>query len=426
MESFRNPDFVERYEDVIFDLDTPIVTAVANGASQKKEGYKFFADNSGEVVPFDWYNARIIVDFNVQLLADGAAITVDDHNGIVNGSHSLINKLRVEANGKTIYDCRNCNQAVNIKNLLDYTRQFAKDMGTNQLFFLDTNRSAEERPAQAAFNKGFAQRKALLGTSSNVNVAIPLNRYSFFEGLDNELLPNMKIGIIFDLESDGNLIWQAGADCRVVVTRMRLFVPRIVFTAEGNKMYMERYMKPHKWNYLREEIYVNDSSRQHTSTFKITSAIDRPRDVFVWIQNDARQASQTENPFLFYTFNVANNIKLVSCQLEVGNGNKYPENEYNPSAEISRVFRDVHKYSYTENEYQGGGTLLNRGNFSTIFPFIYFDLRNQKLDIKDGATKLIFSYKLSGETNANYTVYALVLYEQEIELYNTTGKLMIR
>ena len=146
----------------------------------------------------------------------------------------------------------------------------------------------------------------------------------------------------------------------------------------------------------------------------------------MWIKNDARQASQTENPFLFDTFNVANIIKLVSCQLEVGNGNKYPENEYNPSAEISRVFRDVHKYSYTENEYQGGGTLLNRGNFSTIFPFIYFDLRNQKLDIKDGATKLIFSYKLSGETNANYTVYALVLYEQEIELYNTTGKLMIR
>ena len=86
----------------------------------------------------------------------------------------------------------------------------------------------------------------------------------------------------------------------------------------------------------------------------------------------------------------------------------------------------MHKYSYTENEYQGGGTLLNRGNFSAIFPFVYFDLRNQKLDIKDGAKKLIFSYKLSGGTNANYTVYALVLYEQEIELYNTTGKLMIR
>ena len=303
MESFRNPDFIERYEDVVFDLETPIVANLANGASQKKEGYEFVADNSGEVPPFDWYNARIIVDFNVQLLADGANIAVDDHNGIVNGSHSLINRLKVETNGQKIYDSDNCNQAVNIKNLLDYTRQFSKDMGTNQLFFLDTNRSAEERPAQAAYNKGFAQRKALLGTSSNVNVEIPLNRYSFFEGLDNELLPNMKVGIIFDLESDANLIWQAGADCRVVVTGMQLFLPRIVFTAEGKKMYMERYMKPHKWNYLREEIYSSNSGRQQTGTFKITSAIERPRDVFVWILNGARKASQTQNPFMFDTFN---------------------------------------------------------------------------------------------------------------------------
>ena len=34
----------------------------------------------------------------------------------------------------------------------------------------------------------------------------------------NELLPDMKVGIMVDLESDANLIWQVGADCRVVVT----------------------------------------------------------------------------------------------------------------------------------------------------------------------------------------------------------------
>ena len=76
---------------MVFDLETPIVTHVANDISQKKEGYKFVADNSGEVV-----------DFNVHLLADGANIAVDDHNGIVNGSHSFINKLKVEANIKKI------------------------------------------------------------------------------------------------------------------------------------------------------------------------------------------------------------------------------------------------------------------------------------------------------------------------------------
>ena len=101
MESFRNPYFVQRYEDVVFDLETPIVTNVANGTSQKKEGYKCVVNNSGQVAPFDWYNAHIIVNFDVQLLAEGANIEVNDHNGIVNGSHSLINKLKVEAKGKT-------------------------------------------------------------------------------------------------------------------------------------------------------------------------------------------------------------------------------------------------------------------------------------------------------------------------------------
>ena len=330
----------------------------------------------------------------------------------------------MDVNAKEIYNCNNCNQAVNIKNLLDYSRQFSKVMGTNQLFFLDTNRNAEERPAQAAYNKGFAQRKALLGTSSNVSVEIPLNRYSFFEGLDNELLPNTRVGIIFDHESDANLIWQA--DRRVVVTRMQLFVPKIIFTAVGNKMYIERYMKPYKWSYLKEQVYPSNSLRQETGKFEITSAIERPRDVFVWILNDARKNSQTQNPFMFDTFNLANNKTLKSCHLMVGNGNNYPEIEYAPSTEMQRVFRDVHKYSYAEDEYEGGSGLLNRANFSTIFPFIYFDLTNQKLDIKDGATKLKFNYNLSGVPNADYTIYALVLYEQDVELYDITGKLMIR
>ena len=59
MNSFRDPKFVERYEDVIFDLETALNTTVADNAHQKKDGYRFVVDNTGEVTPFDWYNARI-------------------------------------------------------------------------------------------------------------------------------------------------------------------------------------------------------------------------------------------------------------------------------------------------------------------------------------------------------------------------------
>ena len=78
---------------------------------------------------------------------------------------------------------------------------------------------------QISYNKGLALRKALLGTSSTVNTEIPLNRYSFFEMLEDELLPNTRVEMNFEIESDGNLIWEAEADCRVVITRMQLHVP---------------------------------------------------------------------------------------------------------------------------------------------------------------------------------------------------------
>ena len=41
MKSFRDPKYVERYEDVIFDLETALNTTFANNAYQKKDGYMF-------------------------------------------------------------------------------------------------------------------------------------------------------------------------------------------------------------------------------------------------------------------------------------------------------------------------------------------------------------------------------------------------
>ena len=153
----------------------------------------------------------------------------------------------------------------------------------------------------------------------------------------------------------------------------------------------------------------SNSSRQRTGHFNITSGISKPRHVFVFIINDASISSQTANPFMYDTFSVSTNPRTLSnCHLVVANGNQYPELAYEPTTDISTVYRDVLKYVHKNNEY-GEGTLLNRSNFSTIFPFVYFDLTNQKLDIRDGTTKLTFRYELdAGITATDYSVYALV------------------
>ena len=115
--------------------------------------------------------------------------------------------------------------------------------------------SSGQLRVNANYNSGFVARKALLGTSATVNVEIPLNRYGFFQSLYLRLLPTSKIELEINLESDANLVWQAGANCRVVLTKFQLIIPRIVFNAEGKATYMSEYLdieKPIKWNYLRE------------------------------------------------------------------------------------------------------------------------------------------------------------------------------
>ena len=275
---------------------------------RKKDGYRFIIDNSGDVTPFDWYNARISLDFKVNLLANGGNIALVDHNGIFNGSHSFVKQFDTKLNGKKVYDCNGANHVVNIKNLLEYSPAYAEKTASSEFFYLDASRSAEEREFEvsgtnqlakrkATYNKGFALRKAPLGTSSTVNTEIPFNRYSFFEMLEDVLLPNTRVELNLEVESDGNLIWQAGADCRVIITRMQLFVPRITFNSEGQSLYMSQYLKSQKWTYLRENIERSNCSQQRAGHFRISAGISKPRHVFVFIINDANIDAQTANTF---------------------------------------------------------------------------------------------------------------------------------
>ena len=452
MKSFRNPKYLERYEDVVFNLEQDL-QAPANTRNQTKTGHRFIADNTGEATPFDWYNARLTVDFKVNQLAAGANIDADgDNMGIVNGSSSLIEKLSILANGRDVYSCNYANHVVNIKNLLEYNPSYVDSVGTNEFYYLDTSRNAnrvkystrnvqhvrnagdtaEERANLVdgdsnTYNKGFALRKVLLGDSTTVRCEIPLNRYSFFESLEDKLLPNTKIELNIEIESDNNLIWRTGGNaCRVILSRLQLFVPRLTFNSEGQKLYAENYLKPYKWTYLNEVVERSSNLQQQTGQFRITNGISKPRHVFVWIINTANNNSQTANPFLYNTFSVSTDPRTLNrCYLEVGNGNEYPDIAYKPSEDPSRVFRDVMSYVFANNDFQGG-TLLNRSNFENIFPFVYFDLTKQKLDIKDGVTKLAFHYELSGGTATTYNIYTLVLHEREAEIEQQSGKLLLR
>lgn len=87
--------------------------------------------------------------------------------------------------------------------------------------------------------------------------------------------------------------------------------------------------------------------------------------------NSANIGAQTANPFQYNAFSVSTDPRTPnSCNLEVGNGNEYPEQHYKPSTEPTRVLRDVLKFVHGNNEYFDG-------TFVSISISVYFDLTKQ-------------------------------------------------
>ena len=145
--------------------------------------------------------------------------------------------------------------------------------------------------------------------------------------------------------------------------KMQLFLPRIVFNSEGQTLYMSQYLKPHKWTYLRENIARSNSTQQRSSHFTTSSGESKPRHVFVFIIDDANLDNQAANPFLYDIFSVSRNPRTMpECHLEVGNDIEHPDLHYNPTEDLTRVYRDVLKFAHKNSEF-GEGTLSRRKKF---------------------------------------------------------------
>lgn len=125
-----------------------------------------------------------------------------------------------------------------------------------------------------------------------------------------------------------------------------------------------------------------------------------------------------------YSLIGANHRRFSKAQLEVNNSMYYPQLEMSTDEE-SRLYRTLMSYSSAYNDFLSG-TLIDQANFKNLFGVLYFDLRNQEDDVKDSIVSLTFRYELNGDNPTQYTLNALVLHEKEIELYTSSGKLLIK
>ena len=104
---------------------------------------------------------------------------------------------------------------------------------------------------------------------------------------------------------DKHLFVAGGVPGRYLVTRFVLWVPKVMFNARGEQMFLQNYLKPHTWFYLKERVEISPTTQQRSGTFKLTSSMRKPRHVFIWALNAAKLSQQTENMFRFNTFAIS-------------------------------------------------------------------------------------------------------------------------
>ena len=168
------------------------------------------------------------------------------------------------------------------KNIPKYSTKYANTVAKDNFFYLDTSTgTAEPKSAQTLYNQGYGLRKILTDVANENKISIPLNIYGYFAAFKN-LHPNIKMSILIRLANDNDIIFRnAGApDSKVLITKFRLWCPKLIFNGAGMKQYVENYLKPKTWKYLREhqEIYQTAAV---SSFFRISIGIQRPRHVFL-------------------------------------------------------------------------------------------------------------------------------------------------
>ena len=227
---YKQGDFLERYEEVVYDFQNPIKLP-ANGATQKKNSYKFYVDSTGEVTaPNDWYNSYLEIDVEVNKKADGTLHAAADNITFASDAYSIIRELNVKYGGVQVIDTPNVNESVAIRNKAEYSSAYLAQ-ASSTLFYPDSGTGA----ASHTTNAGFASRAAFTNAAGGVNLIMPLNKYSFFAASENAVYPTGKMELKITLERDENVLYKdAKADeGRYVVTKMRLWVPKMELNSAG-------------------------------------------------------------------------------------------------------------------------------------------------------------------------------------------------
>lgn len=137
-----------------------------------------------------------------------------------------------------------------------YSDDYSGSVGKNSLWYLHTDNTTANAKTGFQARKLSTQRlnengNAAGNVAKDMNVIIPLNRYSFFEELEDKMLVPMQLQFNIELNNDDELIHKANAadNGRVVSSRFILWIPRLTPKDSEHDKFVSSFLKETQWTY---------------------------------------------------------------------------------------------------------------------------------------------------------------------------------
>ena len=85
---------------------------------------------------------------------------------------------------------------------------------------------------------------------------------------------------------------------------------------------------------------------------------------------------------------------------------------------------DLIAYAMRKNDYNTG-IQLNIENYNSLYSMIYFNLSFKTEKVTRDPKQLIFRYRLTGNTNQDFSVHAVVLKKESVAIIKVGNELVI-
>ena len=281
------------------------------------------------------------------------------------------------------------------------------------------------------YNKKFHKRQMLSHSGKIVESSLYFNKIEFFDRMKDQLLPPGKLEFEIIIDNDEILLQKEGTitdQYKIHIVDMTLYIPKIQLNPSQMKLYLDKYLKNHSFNYLQENVIVHRSLNDRENSIILSQALNKVKYVFIYFSNTENRGGLSSEKFDSFDNNteyIGDSSKITSLQLIVEDSNIMPIEPFSINKKASAY---NHLLNYMTKNNINDGPYITYEQFITNNMICVFDLtKNMSQSMFSGSVKLELQYTLDKGPNKTYSIYCLALNEMKVDVsvVNNKARIMV-